>query len=109
MQILSRNPLLLYMLCNRVSSQQRTTCIEGEEGRGSRTDNREARRKTRSLSDQDMGLINSLSGYVPPDRGPSELDAVCVMEGLPHGGPSELHSAGVPLFVGARVFATRAL
>ena len=56
-----------------------------------------------------MGLIISRFGYVPADRGPSELDAVYVMESLPHGGPSVLHSAGVPPFVGAPAFATCAL
>ena len=37
------------------------------------------------------------SNYVPADRGPNELDAVRVVEGLPHGESCELHTAGAPL------------
>ena len=85
--------------------------MQGEGWGGSRTANRQARRETRSRSrsDQGVGLIISQSDYVLADRGRSELDAVCVIEGLPYGGPGELHSAGVLLVVGARAFATHAL
>ena len=55
-----------------------------------------------------MGLILSESFLVPADRGPSELDAVHMVESLQHGGPYELHNARVLLVVEARVVATRA-